>query len=179
MRSIFHSFSTAAAAALLFISPLVGILAESDKQTNEIKAAVVPIGPNQLPEDAKLELAKAGVQQFLDEIVGELVSPTNSTGFVSQPTHSSEEEIAVRSRAFEKLAYVGNRSTVGVVASFLSDTTHPIPKPTGVRHMSYAEMAANALSQIVSNPPPAASFSAQDKIRAWQQWWEQNKDKYP
>jgi hypothetical protein len=48
-----------------------------------------------------------------------------------------------------------------------------------VLYMSYAEMAADALSQMVANAPPTTNFSAQDKIRAWQQWWEQNKGKYP
>ncbi len=81
--------------------------------------------------------------------------------------------------AFARLAYIANHSTVSEIASFLTDTTHPPQNPTDVHYVSYAEMAADALGQMVTNAPPTTNFSAQDKIRAWQQWWEQNKDKYP
>jgi hypothetical protein len=33
---------------------------------------------------------------------------------------------------------------------------------------------------MVDNPPQVpVEYTGEQQIRAWQQWWEQNKDKYP
>ena len=179
MRRALRSVLTYAVVALFLSSFSLRVFAVTETETNKAVAGVIPYGPDQAPDDVKLELAKSGVQHFLQGIVEELVAPTNSPSFTSQANHSSDDAVAIRSKAFEKLAYIANPSTVRVVASFLSDTTHPPSKPMDVRYVSYAEMAANALSQIVTNCPPTAALSAQDKIRVWRQWWEQNKGKYP
>jgi hypothetical protein len=194
MRCNFQALFAGAGAALVVLSLSARAFAEGQSETNRGTMLTLVLDPNEVSEDARvpaelkaqleyarLELAKQGEHHILGQIVGELVSPKDSPAFLAQTNHSSEQEleIAVRSRAFEKLAYIGSTSTIQVVASFLTDTTHPPSKPTDVRYVSYAEMAADSLSQIVSNPPPTATLSAQDKVRVWQQWWEQNKDKYP
>jgi hypothetical protein len=52
-----------------------------------------------------------------------------------------------------------------------------------VRYDVYAVVAMKTLAQIADNPPQinlpdvAEMFDARSKI--WQQWWQQNKDKYP
>ncbi len=159
------------------------------------RVSVLVLYRSKPPETLNLpDYVKAGIEEvwlistrktvtpsILEEIMTELVSPKESAAFTAQTNHmaAQEPEVAVRSKAFTRLAYIANRSTVRQVASFLTDTTHPPQKPTDVRYVSYAEMAADTLSQMVTNAPPTTNFSAQDKIRAWQQWWEQNKDKYP
>ena len=186
--------AASAGAAMVFASLPAGAFAQGQSETNRGGVSVLVLDRSKppetlnLPDDVKagieqvwLQSAKGGDSQILNEIVTELVSPRESAAFTAQINHVAEQEleVAVRSKAFERLAYIGNRSTARQVASFLTDATHPLQRPTDIRYASYAEVAANTLSQIVSNPPSTTNFSAQDKIRAWQQWWEQNKDKYP
>lgn len=188
-----RAFFAGAAAALVVLSLSAGAFAEGQSETNRGVSVLVldrsrPPETLNLPDDVKvgieqvwLQSAKGGDGQILNEIVTELVSPKESAAFTAQTNHvaGQELEIAVRSKAFERLAYIANRSTIRQIASFLTDTTHPPQKPTDVHYASYAEMAADTLSQMVTNAPPTTNFSAQDKIRVWEQWWEQNKDKYP
>jgi hypothetical protein len=193
-RCSFQALFAAAGAALVVFSLSAGAFDQGQSETNRGGVSVLVLDRSKppetlnLPDDVKagiedvwLQSAKSGDSQILSEIVTELVSPKESAAFTAQTNHVAEQEVevAVRSKAFARLAYIANRSTVRQVASFLTDTTHPPQKPTDVRYVSYAEMAADTLSQMVTNAPPTTNFSAQDKIRVWQQWWEQNKDKYP
>jgi hypothetical protein len=193
-RCSFQTIFAGAGTALAVFSLSAGAFAQGQSQTNRggVSALVLdrsnPPETLNLPDNVKAGIedvwllsAKNGDRRVLDEIVTELVSPRDSVAFTAQTNHLAEQEleVAVRSKAFTRLAYIANRSTVREIASFLADTTHPPQKPTDLRYVSYAEMAADALTQMVTNAPPTTNFSAQDKIRAWQRWWEQNKDKYP
>jgi hypothetical protein len=183
-----------AGAAMVFASLPAGSFAQGQSETNQRAVSFLALDRSKppeslnLPDDVKagieqvwLQSAKSGDSQILNEIVTELVSPKESAAFTAQTNHLAEQEleVAVRSKAFARLAYIANRSTIREIASFLTDTTQPPQKPTDVRYVSYAEMATDALNQIVTNAPPTTNFSGQDKVRTWQQWWEQNKDKYP
>ena len=127
-------------------------------------------------------LAKLGMKKYLDETVAELTT-TNSALFETYMNNgvcafpSAEMRVACAKQrtwetAFKKLAYIRNPSTVKVVAQFLYSTEHyqfssDVPPwwPSGA--------AVRALQQMVDNPPAGV----EEKV--WQQWWEQNKDKYP
>ncbi len=192
-RCSFQALSAGAGAVLVVFSFSAGAFAQSQSNTNRGVSVLVldrskPPETLNVPDDVKAGIedvwllsAKSGDRRILDEIVTELLSPKESAAFTAQTNHLAEQEleVSVRSKAFARLAYIANRSTVREIASFLTDTTHPPQKPTDVRYVSYAEMAADALSQMVTNAPPTTNFSAQDKIRVWQQWWQRNKDKYP
>ncbi len=193
-RCNFQALFAGAGAALVVFSRSAGAFADGQNETNRSTPSFLILDRSKppetlnLPDDVKASIedvwllsAKSGDRRILDEIVTELVSPKESAAFTAQTNHLAEQElgVTVRSNAFARLAYIANRSTVGKIASFLTDTTHPSQKRTDVRSMSYAEMAADALSQMVTNAPPTTNLSAQDKIWAWQRWWENNKDKYP
>jgi hypothetical protein len=139
-------------------------------------------------EAAKMALAKLGVRKYLDQIVAEVALP-NSALFAAyqngQPVGASDPTVMrvvnyhALEKAFEKLAYVRNRSTVKIVAAFLYNTESfynapdvPPSWPSGA--------AVRALRQMVDNPPALpAVHTGEQEDRAWQQWWEKNKDKYP
>jgi hypothetical protein len=76
---------------------------------------------------ARMALAKLGVKEYLDEIVLELTNPTNSPVFKESEGHPGfrYNPIRLRNGAFDKLAYIKNRSTVRAIASFLSVTSEP------------------------------------------------------
>jgi hypothetical protein len=46
-----------------------------------------------------------------------------------------------------------------------------------------SDLAMRTLTQIVDNPPkidlPSVNETHDDRLGIWQQWWQQNKDKYP
>ena len=81
----------------------------------------------------------------------------------------------IRYKAFEKLAYINNPSTIKIVASFLYNTEDPNldPGKGDAVYPTPAQCAMGTLGKMVKNPPSTGD------IAAWQQWWEQNKDKYP
>jgi hypothetical protein len=134
---------------------------------------------------AQKALAKLGVKKYLDEILLEATDPTNTPAAMATmsrpgvpgfpPKHVGLE---VQMRAFKKLAYVKDRSSVRVIASFLYAKENPedYVERGGFDMVVYeppSRMAMKTLAQIVDNPP------ASRDVKAWQQWWEQNKDKYP
>jgi hypothetical protein len=132
-------------------------------------------------EAAKMALAKLGVKKYLDEIVAE-GAPTNSALFAAyangQPVGSSDPTVMrvanchALANAFEKLAYIRNRSTVKIVAAFLYNTESFYNAPD-VPPSWPSSFAILTLRQMVDNHPQS------DDAKVWQQWWEQNKDKYP
>ena len=121
-------------------------------------------------QNARTALAKLGVKRYLDEILVELMNPTNSMVF--RVWHTGGYRIQVQ--ALKKLAYVNDRSTVKLVAKFLHATESPnLTEPSDVARSPLAAHALAALRVMVDNPPATNDF------KLWQQWWEQNKDKYP
>jgi hypothetical protein len=143
-----------------------------------------PVYDNPVAVNARMALAKLGVKDYLDEILLELTDPLNSPVCKEREGHPQYGcyPIDLRNAAFHKLAYVKNRSTVRAIASFLSVTNEPMSNGD-VRYDVYAVVAMKTLAQIADNPPQinlpdvAEMFDARSKI--WQQWWQQNKDKYP
>ena len=91
--------------------------------------------------------------------------------------HTSSPDYRSRSKALEKLAYIGDPATVKFIGQYLYEISNPYPRPPdatdAVIARSLASYAVDALSKIVTNGPTGGG------IEAWQQWWEQNKDKYP
>jgi len=145
--------------------------------------AVNPLEP--VRTEAKLALAKLGNKKYLAEIIAELTT-TNSPAFQAeldlerrgglQPTRAVYVAMReIRSRAFKKLAYINDPSTTKTIASFLYDTEDPNldPGKGDAVYETPAQLAVRTLRNIVKNAPQS------DDIATWQQWWEQNKDKYP
>jgi HEAT repeat protein len=138
---------------------------------------------------AKAALAKLGAKKYLDEAVTELTT-TNSelftfymrNGICAYPSKEGRVACATKrtqETAFEKLAYIRNPSTVKVVAQFLYSTEH-YQFSTDEPPWWTSGAAVRALRQMVDNPPTLpAVHSGEEEDRAWQQWWEQNKSKYP
>jgi hypothetical protein len=136
-----------------------------------------------------MALAKLGVKKYLDEAIAELTT-TNSALFAYYMTSgmcpfASEEgrkecaTMHTQETAFKKLAYIRNPSTVKIVAQFLYSTEH-FPLAPDVPPWWASGAAVRALRQMVDNPPALpAVHTGEEEDRAWQQWWEQNKDKYP
>jgi hypothetical protein len=144
-----------------------------------------PVYDDPAAVNARTALAKLGVKEYLDEIVLELTDPANSPVCKEREGHPQYNclPIEMRTAAFGKLAYIRSRSTVRAIASFLSVTSEPDSTGSDMKYEPYAHLAMRTLAQIVDNPPQidlpdvAETFDARTKI--WQQWWEQNKDKYP
>jgi hypothetical protein len=90
MRRALHSVLNYVVVTLFLSSFSLRVFAVTETETNKAVGGVIPYGPDQAPDDVKLELAKSGVQHFLPEIVEELVAPTNSPAFTSQASHSSD-----------------------------------------------------------------------------------------
>jgi hypothetical protein len=141
---------------------------------------------------AKKALAKLGVKKYLDEILLELTDPTNSPAgkeLIGPPGFPPKHvALVVQTRAFEKLAYVKDRSTVKVLTSFLYGKENPedYVERGGFDMVVYqppSEMAMRTLAQIVDNSPAVNLSGTNDtrdaRVKIWQQWWEKNKDKYP
>jgi hypothetical protein len=143
-----------------------------------------PVYDDRAAANARMALAKLGVKEYLDEIVLELADPANSPVCKEREGHPQYrcDTIRVRMEAFNKLVYIKNPSTVRAIASFLSVTSEPVSQGD-VRYDSYADVAMRTLAQVVDNPPqvnfPAVYETLEARSKIWQQWWQQNKDKYP
>ncbi len=148
-----------------------------------------PVYDEQPARHARMALARLGVKEYLDEILTEVANPTNSPVYKErerypQYLHSQRDKLEIQMLAFEKLVYLKNPSTVKVLATFLY-RSDPGDNVVGgdLIFETPSEMAMKALSRIVDNPPkidlPAAAETHDARIKLWQQWWEQNKDKYP
>jgi hypothetical protein len=143
-----------------------------------------PVYDDPIAVDARVALAKLGIKDYLDEILTELTDPAHSPVCKERDGHPQFrcDAIRVRNGAFDKLAYIRSRSTVRAIASFLSVTSAPASEGD-IRYDSYANMAMRALTKIVDDPPqtglPEDSATLEARSKIWQQWWEQNKDKYP
>ncbi len=136
---------------------------------------------------ARMALAKLGVKKYLDEIVSELTNSTSVavTSGGETHVHLNYAALAVQIAAFKKLAYVKDHSTVKIIAGFLygkenADDYFVKSDSDSSGYWDYmliyerpSEAATKTLTQIVDNPP------AGNDVKVWQQWWEQNKDKYP
>jgi hypothetical protein len=138
---------------------------------------------------AKAALAKLGAKKYLDETVSELTT-TNSDLFTfyigkgicaerSQETRVQCAKQRTWETAFKKLAYIRDPSTVKIVAQFLYSTEH-FQFSTDVPPWTASGFAIFTLRQMVDNPPQTpVEYTHEQDVHAWQQWWEQNKDKYP
>lgn len=136
--------------------------------------------------EEKMALASLGVNGYLDQIVAELTT-TNSPLFDAyksgRPVALSDAMATrfsddpgirdIQMKAFERLASVHNRSTVKVVAAYLYSPCDMTFMTEKVRQQSPPWCAIWALRWMVDSPPQG------DDVKVWQQWWEQNKDKYP
>src|SRR5438128_1606623 len=73
---------------------------------------------------ARAALSKLGVKKYLDEVLLEATGPTNHPVYGEAEKHpgsspSKFDRLRVQMEAFKKLAYIKDRSTVKVLASFL------------------------------------------------------------
>jgi len=139
---------------------------------------------------ARMALAKLGVKEFVEEILLEATAPQKSRVYLERKEYfvvppTKADALRVQMEAFEKLAYIQDRSTVRTLAAFLFAVENPANYSTR-SDMIFdlpSEMAMRTLSQIVENPPTISVPSNNDthaaRVRIWQQWWERNKDKYP
>jgi hypothetical protein len=155
------------------------------QQTEALKKAMWrPVYTEPAAENARMALARLGVKEYLDEILLELTNPTNSPVYKERdeylvPPPSTTERLSIQTEAFRKLAYIKDRSSVKVVASFLYNK-EVWGMQGGMLWDSPSQMAMTTLGQITETQPQIAYESSYgDKLHAWQQWWEQNKSKYP
>jgi hypothetical protein len=122
---------------------------------------------------ARAALVKLGKSKYLDEIMSEL----QGKSLVGNRQLSGDDRYRAQSEALRNLAYINDVSTVRNIGPFLYNTADPYPPtPSGIDRMvapSLAACAVAALREMAPNGP------ASNDIKAWQQWWEQNKDKYP
>ena len=139
---------------------------------------------------AKMALAKLGVKKYLGEILLEVTDPTNAPVAKAWGPSFSSKHIAlwVQMDAFNKLAYIKDRSTVKTLVAFLDAKENPEDYvERGGKDIVRFERPSNAamriLPQIVDNPPnidvPDGPDAHDAKVKVWQQWWQQNKDRYP
>jgi hypothetical protein len=128
--------------------------------------------------NARMALAKLGVQEYLDEIVSELTT-TNSYAYKAElhysPSNSDHARLMTQYHALKELLYVNNPSTIKYIASLLYDPYNPNKGNTSdVIWPVPAGEAAETLHQMLGTGP-----SDTTDIAAWKNWWQQNKDKYP
>jgi HEAT repeat protein len=109
-------------------------------------------------------LAKLGDQKYLAEILAEL----------------DVNDVWVRSEAFRKLAYIGNKAAVRKITQFLSDPGPPLSDSPHVEYTPYRFLAAWALSRIVDNPPvKKKEFYNDQDVAVWLAWWREHQHEYP
>lgn len=138
---------------------------------------------------ARTTLAKLGMRKYLDEIIGELITPTNSAAFRNRvcpnPLRDIRPEIEAhltRLEALKKIAYMRDPSTVKIVAALLY-SAEPAPEPdcdvtyAPIRYEAALTLSVMNQTRKLTNAPQA-KFPVVN-LADWQQWWEQNKDKYP
>jgi hypothetical protein len=136
--------------------------------------------------EEKKSLAGLGLKRYVDEIVMELttnnpplfdayknglpvaMSAATATWFSDEPGIYE-----IQTKAFERLAYIPDRSTVRIVAAFLYSPQGMRFLADDIRRPPPSEFAIWALRVMVDNPPHS------ENVKVWQRWWEQNKDKYP
>jgi hypothetical protein len=154
------------------------------------KSQAHPVYDEPSAVSARMALVKLGVKEYVDEILTEATSPTNSPvykdlGQYPQYFQRKSDAIKIQMLAFDKLVYLKDRSTVHVLAALLYARENPQDYIVGgdVIFDLPSSMTMQTLAQIVDNPPkidlPPVSETHDARIKIWQQWWEQNKDKYP
>ena len=160
----------------------------AQRERDAIKAFVDVLlahGVNVNYEDKK-SLAVLGLKRYVDEIVMELttnnpplfdayknglpvaMSDAMATQFSDDPGIRD-----IQTKAFERLAYIHDHSTVKIVAAFLYSPQQMRFLTDDIRQQPPSWFAIWALRRMVDNPPHG------ENVKVWQQWWEQNKDKYP
>lgn len=160
----------------------------AQRERDAIKAFVDVLlahGVNVNYEDKK-SLAGLGLKRYVDEIVMELT--TNNPPLFSAyknglpvamsdaaATQFSDEPgiYEIQTRAFERVVYIPDQSTVRIVAAFLYSQQGMRFLADDVRHPPPSWVAIWALRLMVDNPPQS------ENVKVWQRWWEKNKDKYP
>ncbi len=140
---------------------------------------------------AKKALAKLGVRKYVDEIISELTT-TNSGTYATnlknylemgEPLANAEAlaEWSARMKVFDDLAYIGDKSTVKVIASYLY--VKEWKKPFAGNDVGFDPPSFQAVVTLqkmnLEGAPNTRGLSVTATLAAWQQWWEQNKDKYP
>ena len=122
---------------------------------------------------AQMALAKLRVEKYLDEIISELTATNTPSGRELSGTEIYE----VKAGALKKLAYIANPSTIKFIGPCLYDTADPYPYVPGARDKFLVSRVASdamaALRKMITDAPVTNDFTV------WQQWWEQNKGKYP
>jgi hypothetical protein len=105
--------------------------AMTPRQLEEVKRGMkVPVYDEPAARNSRMALAKLGVREYLDEILVETTSPTNSPVYKEREDcpeflPSKSDALLIQMNAFKKLAYIKDRSTVKVLASFLYAKENP------------------------------------------------------
>jgi hypothetical protein len=150
------------------------------------KSQAHPVYDEPVARNSRMALARLGVKEYLDEILLEATNPTNSPVYKELEEYPAYfavrgEKLWVQMEAFKKIAYINDRSTVKVLGTLLKKE-NPNDYIVGgdVIFHPPSQMAMETLAQLVDNPPTIPFPSSyEDRLAAWQQWWDQNKDKYP
>jgi hypothetical protein len=175
----------------------------------ESVAARHDFSPGSPETAARKALARLGSRTYVDLFIRDLTHTTNSEAYtywtVTRGFEPMKAEYTTKIEALKNLAYIRSRFAVRAIASTLNDTNRPLSSAHVVRDTP-ASMAAWTLSQMNLENAPAVDqvrfpqteadqqalrhwleghpgqqpfASPKERIAAWQQWWEQNKDKYP
>lgn len=138
----------------------------------------------------RIALGRLGVKKYVDEALQELLAPTNSAAYARyyrefyRDDPGMAEQTTIE-RACDKLGMMRDKSTVKYLVAMLDykgDTSKFIRRGRDyVLGASPQTMAGTALWRMqLEDAPTNMPFRADESfIKAWKQWWEQNKDKYP
>jgi hypothetical protein len=135
----------------------------------------------------RIALGGLGVSKYVDEVVQELVAPTNTAAYVRYGERYRHDpayaELMTIERACNKLAMMRAKSSVKHLIEMLDYQGDVLKRVKAGRSVVARPqtMAGTALWRMqLENAPTNKPFRVdEDFIKAWKLWWEQNKDKYP
>jgi hypothetical protein len=140
-------------------------------------------------EDIQKLCASLGEKKCFDEIVGELLDPTNSAAYARHPESTSDPGLAewmTICDASDKLAWIGDKSAVkyliqmldyngGLEKRFSKPLSHYTFLGASPKTMAGTVLWKLKLPGAPTNGPGRADVAF---IAAWQHWWEEHKDYY-
>jgi hypothetical protein len=136
----------------------------------------------------EIALGRLGVKKYLDRIIEEMIAPTNSATYARYrkglyKNDPSLAELKTIQFACDKLGLIKDKSTVKYLIQMLDYKGDLMDRVRA--HGQFVTrpqtMAGTALWEMhLENAPTNMPFRVDEGfIKAWKQWWEQNKDKYP
>ena len=131
-------------------------------------------------------LARLGVKKYRDEIVEELINPTNTTTYAELlgicHGDSAKAEWRTIKGASIKIATIGDKSTVKYLITMLDyqgDMMKRVNMP--INGNTPQDMAITALRHMNLKDAPTiypSDIRQREVVFEWKKWWEKHKDEY-